>query len=49
MTKEEGIMLSTNAAATVAVLDIIKEKNIVDKKDKTILYGTESGLATPNE
>ncbi|MHA2105441.1 MAG: threonine synthase [Candidatus Hodarchaeales archaeon] len=45
--KIEGIMLAPEAAATVAAVNKLKEIDFVNKNDKIILFGTGSGLTTP--
>ncbi|MFX0070388.1 MAG: threonine synthase [Candidatus Hermodarchaeota archaeon] len=49
LAKTEGIMLCPEAAATVAVLDSLINSNFIDKSDRIVLFGTGSGLTTPNE
>ncbi len=49
LAKEEGIMLSPEGAATIASLDILVENGSIDVQDKVILFGTGSGLTTPEE
>jgi threonine synthase len=47
--KEEGIMLAPEAAATVAALNSLIESKEVTKDEKVIVFGTGSGLTTPEE
>ena len=45
--KLEGIMLAPEAAATVIAVDKLKKSEFVNKSEKIILFGTGSGLTTP--
>jgi threonine synthase len=45
--KLEGIMLAPEAAATVSAVNRLKEIGFVNENDKIILFGTGSGLTTP--
>ncbi|MFW9852673.1 MAG: threonine synthase [Candidatus Thorarchaeota archaeon] len=47
--KEEGIMLAPEAAATVAALNPLIENKEISKDEKIIVFGTGSGLTTPEE
>ncbi|MHA1954002.1 MAG: hypothetical protein ACW96U_08660, partial [Candidatus Heimdallarchaeaceae archaeon] len=47
--KEEGIMISPEAAATVAALDPLITEGKISKNDNIIVFGTGSGLTTPEE
>ncbi len=49
LAKEEGIMLSPEAAATVASLDLLIEDGDITKEEKVVIFGTGSGLTTPEE
>jgi len=45
----EGIMLSPEAATTVIAVKKLKDDGFIDYSDKVLLFGTGSGLTTPNE
>ena len=45
----EGIMFSPEAAATVAAVKKLVESGFIVASDKTVLFGTGSGLTTPND
>jgi threonine synthase len=45
----EGIMMSPEAAATVIAIEKLKEDGFCDTSDEILLFGTGSGLTTPNE
>ena len=47
LAKEEGIMVSPEAAATIASLDLLKEKNEIQTDEKIVVFGTGSGFTTP--
>lgn len=47
--KKEGIMLAPEAAATVAGLKELAKMNYFDRNEKVVLFGTGSGLTTPEE
>ena len=47
--KEEGIMISPEAAATVAALDPLISDGLIDKDEEILVFGTGSGLTTPEE
>ncbi len=49
LAKTEGIMLAPEAAATVAGLQELVDLNYFDKDEKVVLFGTGSGLTTPEE
>ncbi len=49
LAKLEGIMLSPEAASTVIAVKKLKEDGFIDYSDKVLLFGTGSGLTTPNE
>ncbi len=49
LAKEEGIMLSPEAAATVASLDLLIDDGDIAKEEKVVIFGTGSGLTTPEE
>ncbi|MCG3260107.1 MAG: threonine synthase [Candidatus Heimdallarchaeota archaeon] len=49
LAKEEGIMLSPEAAATVASLDLLIDDGDITKEEKVVIFGTGSGLTTPEE
>ncbi len=48
LAKKEGIMIAGEAAATVAAVQKLSENGFIDKSDKTVLFGTGSGLTTPS-
>jgi threonine synthase len=45
----EGIMLCPEAAATVVAIKKLKEINFIDTSETIVLFGTGSGLTTPEE
>ncbi len=47
--REEGIMISPEAAATVAALDPLISDGSISKDEKIVVFGTGSGLTTPEE
>ena len=47
LAKREGIMLSPEAAATVGALEKLHDQDFFDKDEKILLFGTGSGLTTP--
>ncbi len=47
--KEEGIMLAPEAAATIAALNPLIENKEISKDENIIVFGTGSGLTTPEE
>ena len=49
LAKKEGIMLSPEAAATVSGLKKLNDQHFFDKDEKIVLFGTGSGLTTPDE
>jgi threonine synthase len=49
LAKNEGIMLSPEAGATVAALEELNRNDYFDKDEKIVLLGTGSGLTTPDE
>ena len=49
LAKNEGVMLAPEAAATVAGLESLRKMNYFDKDEKIVLFGTGSGLTTPEE
>lgn len=48
LAKKEGIMLCPEAAATVIAVEELKSSGFVDSKDLITLFGTGSGLTTPD-
>lgn len=46
---KEGIMLCPEAAATVAALDELIKSSFLDNADQIVLFGTGSGLTTPDD
>ncbi len=48
LAKKEGIMIAGEAAATVAAALKLSENGFIEKFDKTVLFGTGSGLTTPS-
>ncbi|MHA1110940.1 MAG: threonine synthase [Promethearchaeota archaeon] len=48
LAKKEGIMIAGEAAATVAAVMKLSENGFINKSDKTVLFGTGSGLTTPS-
>jgi threonine synthase len=48
LAKKEGIMIAGEAAATVAAVLKLSESGFIAKSDKTILFGTGSGLTNPS-
>ncbi len=49
LARTEGIMLCPEAAATAAALQTLIENGFLDKDEKIVLFGTGSGLITPND
>ncbi|MFO8019675.1 MAG: threonine synthase [Promethearchaeia archaeon] len=49
LAKQEGVMLCPEAAATVDAAKKLLKKGFLDKDEKIVLFGTGSGLITPNE
>ncbi len=49
LAKKEGIMLSPEAAATITAVEKLTESSFINLDDKVLLFGTGSGLTTPNE
>lgn len=47
LAREEGIMLSPEAAATVASLDLLIEKGKLQSDENIVVFGTGSGFTTP--
>jgi threonine synthase len=47
--KEEGIMIAPEAAATIAALDSLISFGEISKDEKIVVFGTGSGLTTPEE
>ena len=47
LAREEGIMLSPEAAATIAALDLLKEKGQIQSDENIVVFGTGSGFTTP--
>ncbi len=47
LAKEEGIMLSAEGAATIAALDILLSKGAIQEDERIVVFGTGSGLTTP--
>jgi len=47
LAKEEGIMLSAEGAATVAALEVLLEDGSIEKDERIVVFGTGSGLTTP--
>ena len=47
LAREEGIMLSPEAAATIAALDLLKEKEEIQSDETIVVFGTGSGFTTP--
>ncbi|MBY9001175.1 MAG: threonine synthase [Candidatus Heimdallarchaeota archaeon] len=47
LAREEGIMLSPEAAATIAALDLLIEKGKIQSDEKIVTFGTGSGFTTP--
>jgi len=47
--KTEGIMVCPEAAATAAAVQKLIENGFLDKGEKIVLFGTGSGLITPND
>ena len=48
LAKSEGIMLAAEAAACIAGLEKLLNDNFVDKDEKIVIFGTGSGLTTPD-
>jgi threonine synthase len=49
LAKNEGIMVSPEAAAIIPAVEKLKESSTIDPDDTVILFGTGSGLTTPDE
>ena len=49
LAKKEGIMLCPEAAATVAAVKELKNSGFIESNDSIILFGTGSGLTTPDD
>jgi threonine synthase len=49
LAKKEGIMLCPEAAATVAAVKELKNSGFIDSNEFIILFGTGSGLTTPDD
>jgi threonine synthase len=49
LARKEGIMLCPEAAATVAVVTKLKNSSFIDSDESIVLFGTGSGLTTPDE
>jgi len=49
LAKTEGIMLSPEAAATISATEKLVEQGFFDFDEKIVLFGTGSGLTTPEE
>ncbi len=47
LAREEGIMLSLEAAATIAALDLLIEKGKIQSDENIVVFGTGSGFTTP--
>jgi threonine synthase len=47
--KKEGVMLCPEAAATAAALKKLNKSGFISKDEKIVLFGTGSGLITPND
>ncbi|MHA1259956.1 MAG: pyridoxal-phosphate dependent enzyme, partial [Candidatus Heimdallarchaeaceae archaeon] len=47
--KEEGIMISPEAAATVAALDPLFANGDISRDERIVIFGTGSGLTTPEK
>ncbi len=47
LAREEGIMFSPEAAATIAALDLLKEKEEIQSDETIVVFGTGSGFTTP--
>lgn len=47
--KTEGVMLCPEAAATASAVEKLNEDGFLDKDEKIVLFGTGSGLITPND
>jgi threonine synthase len=48
LARKEGIMIAGEAAATVAAALKLSENGFIPKSDRTVLFGTGSGLTTPS-
>ncbi len=46
LAKKEGIMLSTEGAATIAAIPKLLNKGEIEKEDKIVVFGTGSGFTT---
>ncbi|MHA1910209.1 MAG: threonine synthase [Candidatus Kariarchaeaceae archaeon] len=49
LAKTEGIMLAPEAAATIAATEKLAEKGFLNYDEEIVLFGTGSGLTTPEE
>jgi len=49
LAKTEGIMLSPEAAATVSAVEELKNSGFIDPDESVVLFGTGSGLTTPDD
>jgi len=49
LAKSEGIMLCPEAAATASALNILIENGFLEGDEEIVLFGTGSGLITPND
>ena len=47
LAREEGMMLSPEAAATIASLDLLIEKGEIQSDENIVVFGTGSGFTTP--
>ncbi len=47
LAREEGMMLSPEAAATIASLDLLIEKGEIQSDENIVIFGTGSGFTTP--
>jgi threonine synthase len=49
LARKEGIMLCPEAAATIAAVIELKNSSFIDSDESVVLFGTGSGLTTPDE
>ncbi|MFW9991867.1 MAG: threonine synthase [Candidatus Odinarchaeota archaeon] len=49
LARTEGIMVSTEAAATVTAVKQLAESGFIGPDDRTVLFATGSGLTTPDD
>jgi len=49
LAKKEGIMLCPEAAATITAVRELKNSGFLDSDESIVLFGTGSGLTTPDE